>query len=102
MALFTAVPASILGWIVSAIMIPATVYVSLKIFRKHRALNPLLVGAVWVLFAVVLDYFLIVVAFDVQDYYDLDIFIYYALTFLIPAGVGFQVRRSQASELQKT
>ena len=40
------------------------------------------------LIAVVFDYLLIVRAFNVQNYYGLDVFIYYGLTFLIPVAMG--------------
>jgi hypothetical protein len=45
-----------------------------------------------VLIAVVLDYLFIVQMFQ-ATYYEADVFVYYALTFLIPVGVGLYLQR---------
>jgi hypothetical protein len=52
------------------------------------------VGIVWVLIAVVFDYLFIVRLFQ-ATYYEADVFVYYALTFLIPVGVGFYLIQRQ-------
>jgi len=45
------------------------------------------VGLAWTLLAVVLDYVFIVQLFG-ASYYEVDVYFYYALTFLMPVGVG--------------
>jgi hypothetical protein len=90
MILFSFVPATMIGWIVLPVMIPITVYVSFwRLKRGAKSLSYiLLVAAAWTAIAVTFDYALLVKAFNVQNYYDFDVMIYYSLTFLIPAVVG--------------
>lgn len=90
MALFAFIPTAMIGWIVLPIMVPVTVYVSiwrLKTVAKSISYI-LIVAATWTSIAVAFDYVFLVGAFDVQNYYDFDVLIYYALTFLIPVIVG--------------
>lgn len=47
--------------------------------------------------AVVLDYLFIVQLFQ-ADYYQADVFLYYALTFLTPVGVGLYLIESRRSK----
>jgi hypothetical protein len=95
MVLFLFVPATAIGLIVLPIMIPVTVYFSYTRLRAGAKSVPylVLVGATWALIAVALDYALLVNAFNVQDYYDLDVSMYYALTFLVPVLVGLEYKR---------
>lgn len=80
----------ILGWILIAVFTPITIAITWWWFRERSL--PLVyyveVGAVWALIAIVLDYLFIVQLFQ-TPYYNLDVFIYYILTFLIPVAVGF-------------
>jgi len=52
------------------------------------------VGIAWALAAVVLDYLFIVMLFNSPAYYSLHIYLYYALMFLIPVGVGMYLNRN--------
>ncbi|VVB63623.1 Uncharacterised protein [uncultured archaeon] len=52
------------------------------------------VGVGWALIAIVLDYLFIVLLFQ-ANYYGIDVFVYYAVTFLIPVGVGLFLNRSR-------
>ena len=52
------------------------------------------VGVAWVLIAIVLDYLFIVLLFH-ANYYGIDVFVYYAVRFLIPVGVGLFLNRSE-------
>lgn len=90
------VPTYMIGWFVLPIGIPITIYVALKRLKnssKH-ALYYLIVAITWVLIATVFDYIFIVKAFNAQNYYDLDVFIYYILTFLIPLFIGMKYGRT--------
>lgn len=95
MASFAFVPAAMIGWIVLPIMIPVTVYAAIRRLKTGaKSVSYILaVAATWTLLAVGFDYVFLVVAFDAQNYYDFDVMIYYALTFLIPALVGAKYRK---------
>lgn len=97
MMLFAFVPLSVLGWFVLAVLIPVAIFIAYKRFRgmKAPALYFLFVAASWVSLAVVFDHLFIVKAFNVQNYYDVDVFIYYALTFFIPLSMGLKYRKSE-------
>lgn len=85
-----------MGWIISAIFAPVTIVITWLWFRARDL--PLLyfvkVGIVWTVIAIVLDYLFIVQLFQ-ATYYETDVFVYYALTFLIPAGVGLYLKWSR-------
>lgn len=96
LALFVTPLAPVMGWIITAIFTPVTVAVAW--WRLRGRDRPLayaaLVGLAWTAIAVVLDYLFIVLLFR-ADYYALDVLVYYALTFLIPVGVGLYLARSR-------
>ena len=96
MIFFPFVPANLLGIPILLIMIPVTVYAVFKRFKnsKHQLAYYAAVGFAWLAIAVVLDYFILVKAFNVQNYYDADVMVYYALTFLIPVAVGIKYGQS--------
>jgi hypothetical protein len=86
-----------LGWIILVIFTPFTIRVTWWWFRsrKHLSLQYYAgVGVAWALIAVVLDYLFIVLLFKATTYYAPDVFLYYALMFLIPAGVGLYRERA--------
>ncbi len=78
-----------LGWILIAIFTPFTIIITWWWFRAREL--PLLyyaeVGLAWMMIAVVFDYLFIVQVFR-TPYYNLDVIVYYVLTFLVPIGVG--------------
>ncbi len=92
MLLFPFVPVSLIGLPILAVLIPVTIFVAYKRFKKISAPSSyyLLVAVVWVLFPVILDYLFLVKAFNVQNYYDLDLIVYYISTFLIPLVIGLK------------
>lgn len=94
MILFAFMPAAVIGWIVLPVMIPVTVYVSFARLKKNATSVSyvLFVALTWTVIAVAFDYVFLVSAFNVQNYYDFDVLLYYALTFLIPAIVGIKRR----------
>jgi hypothetical protein len=93
--LFFSPLANVMGWIITAVFTPVTIAITWLWFRT-RCL-PLTyyvrVGAVWTVIAVVLDYLFIVLMFQ-TTYYGADVFVYYALTFAIPVGVGLYLIRT--------
>ena len=88
----------IMGWIITVVFTPFTILVTWWWFLKRERL-PLKyyagVGVAWMVIAVVLDYLFIVRLFNATTYYAPDVFLYYALAFLIPVGVGWYLDRAE-------
>lgn len=93
-ALFFSPLAGSLGWIITAVFTPVSIAITWWWFRRRGL--PLIyyagVGVAWTAIAVVFDYLFIVLLFQAV-YYAPDVFVYYALTFLIPVGVGLYLNR---------
>jgi hypothetical protein len=97
LVLFFSSYAGILGWILLIIFTPITIAVTWWWFRKRKDLTLeyyAKVGVVWVVIAVVFDFLFIVQLFQAH-YYAPDVFVYYAMTFLIPVGVGFYLIQNE-------
>lgn len=91
--LFFAVPSSLIGWVIMPIGIIITLWVLLKKIKSRSFKYYLLLALVWTLVAVVLDYFFLVKMLKPADgYYKLDVYFYYALTFVLPLIVGLGKR----------
>lgn len=91
MMLFTAVSPSVIGWIIMPIGIIITLWVLLKKVKADSFQYYVLLAIIWTLIAVVFDYFFLVKAFKPADgYYKLDVYLYYALTFILPLIVGWR------------
>ena len=90
LVLFFSSYAVVMGWILLVIFTPVTIAITYLWFRRREHLSLKYfseVGVAWVLIAVVLDYLFIVLIFQ-ATYYGPDVFVYYAVTFLIPVGIG--------------
>ena len=91
MILFSLVPTSMIGWIITPIGVAITLWVLWKKVHGDSLQYYALVAIVWTLIAIVFDYFFIVKAFQPADgYYKFDVYLYYALTFLLPLVVGWR------------
>ena len=90
LALFFSPYADIMGWIITPVFTPITIAITWLWFRARNLVFTYYIGVGigWTLIAVILDYIFIVQLFQ-ATYYGFDVFLYYALTFLIPAGVGY-------------
>lgn len=89
--LFAFVPAAILGWVIMPIGIIITLWILLKKIKGDTFKYFVLLGLVWTLIAIVLDYLLLVKVFKPADgYYKLDVYLYYILTFALPLIVGWR------------
>jgi hypothetical protein len=79
-----------IGWVLFAIFLPLTLYVPYRRFRKRKESVKyyLFVSATWMLIAIAFDYMFIVRLFSSTNYYKLDVFVYYAATFLAPFLIG--------------
>lgn len=89
--LFKAVPQNLLGWVIMPISIIIMLWVLFKKVKAGSFQYYALLAVVWVLIAVVFDYFFLVEMFNLADgYYKLDVYLYYALTILLPLVVGWR------------
>jgi hypothetical protein len=87
--LFMMVPVSIIGWIITPLATLFTLWVLIRKIKSSLLPYYLMIGLTWTALAVVLDYFLIVKAFNPADgYYKFDVYLYYVLTFTLPLIVG--------------
>ncbi len=94
--LFTIVPLYLLGWFIMPIGVTITLWVLFKKVKADSIKYYALLAIIWVLIAVVLDYFFLVKAFKPADgYYKLDVYLYYMLTFLLPLIVGWKKKIMQ-------
>ena len=93
--LFFFVPQSLVGWIIMPIGTLITVWILVrKISFPHFSFY-LWLGCIWLGLALVLDYIFLVSLFKPSDgYYKLDVYIYYALIFLLPVATGLIKKRS--------
>ncbi len=93
--LFMVVPPAMVGWVIMPIGIAVTLWVLLKRIKKTTLRHHVWLAIIWTLLAIFLDYFLLVQVFKPADgYYKLDVYLYYAFTFMLPVIVGW-VRRKK-------
>jgi hypothetical protein len=92
MMLFPFVAVAIMGRYIIAVMLPVTLYAAYKRFAglKETQGYYLLVGISWLHIAVAMDYVFLVKAFSVQNFYDTDIMVAYALSLLVPVAIGLR------------
>lgn len=83
--LFPVVPPSLIGWVILPIGTVITLWVLLKKVKGDSFQYYLFLAVVWTCIAIVFDYFFLVKVFKPADgYYKLDVYLYYALTFILP------------------
>lgn len=87
--LFVLVPRALIGWVIMPIATAITLWVLFKKITSNSIGYYLLVGIVWTLIAIVLDYTFIVKMLNPPDgYYKLDVQLYYLLILTLPIAVG--------------
>ncbi len=92
--LFFVLPPSLLGWVIMPIGIAIALFVSLKKVEPGDIQRYAQIAVAWTAMAIVLDYIFIVKMLNPADgYYKLDVYIYYALTFIIPLAAGIWKNR---------
>jgi hypothetical protein len=93
--LYFVLPKDVLGWVLFVVFLPVTLYVAYWRFHGRELSTGYLlsVAASWTLIAVVFDYVFIVMMLNAQGYYAADVFLYYAVTFLIPLAIGSKYRK---------
>jgi uncharacterized membrane protein YqaE (UPF0057 family) len=87
---FMFIPQSLLGWAIMPFGTAVTVWVLVKKVKGTTLQYYLKIAVVWTLIAIVFDYFFLVQLFKTSDYYKLDVYLYYFLTFLLPLVVGWR------------
>jgi hypothetical protein len=93
MILFFVVPSDMIGWVILPIGIIITLWVLLKKINGDSFNYYLLLAIAWTLIAIVFDYLFIVKALKpVDGYYKLDVYLYYALTFILPLAAYYRKR----------
>lgn len=93
--LFAIVPHNLLGWVIMPIGVIITLWVLFRKIHTTMFKDYLWLAIVWTVIAVVCDCLFLVKLFKPTDgYYKLDVYIYYALTFILPLLVGFWKRPS--------
>lgn len=87
-----------MGWIITPIGTVITLWVLFKKIHREQYMCYLGVAIFWTVIAVVMDCFFNVLLFNIgSSYYKLDIYIYYALTFILPLLVGaYKFRKTKA------
>lgn len=92
--LFPFVSPSMIGWVITPIGIALTLLVLFKKIKSTSLKHYFLIAITWTLIAIVFDYLFLVKLFKPTDgYYKLDVYLYYALTFILPLLVGFKKSR---------
>ena len=85
MILFFVAPQDMIGWVILPIGIIITLWVLFKKIKRDSFNYYLYMAIAWTLIAIVFDYLFIVKALKPADgYYKLDVYLYYALTFILP------------------
>lgn len=96
--LFSVVPAGMIGWVIMPIGIAITLWVLLKKVKIESFKHYILLAFIWMLIAIIFDYFFLVKVFKPADgYYKLDVYLYYLLTFILPAIVGLKMKRPESN-----
>ena len=94
--LFAFVPTSLIGWVIMPVGTVLTLWVLLKKIHCTSFPHYISIALVWALIAVVFDYlFLVLLLKPADGYYKLDVYVYYALTLLLPLGVGWYKHKTQ-------
>jgi hypothetical protein len=89
--LFSVVPPALLGWSIMPIGIAVALWILFEKVLGDSFKYYVWLALVWVVIAGVFDYFFLVKLFKPTDgYYKLDVYIYYALTFVLPLLVGWR------------
>jgi hypothetical protein len=89
MILFSIVPVSLIGWIIMPIGIVITLWVLFKKVKGSSFRYYLLLAIIWTLIAIVFDYlFIVKLLKPAVSYYKFDVYLYYALSFILPLIVG--------------
>jgi hypothetical protein len=82
------VPKNLIGWFVMPLGLVFTLWVLFKKIKREEFMCYIGLGVIWTILAVALDYVFLVKLLSATDYYKLDVYMYYILTFVLPIIVG--------------
>lgn len=92
------VPKNLLGWYIMPFGVIVTLWVLFKKIKRDSLACFFMVGLIWMIMAVVLDYVFLVKLLNATTYYKLDVYLYYSLTFLLPIIVGwYKLKKHKSS-----
>jgi hypothetical protein len=67
-----------------------TIWVLLKKVTVDSLNNYIILAVIWMFIAIIFDYLFLVRVFKpVDGYYKLDVYLYYAITFILPLTIGY-------------
>jgi hypothetical protein len=93
---FMLLPANLIGWAIMPIGIVIAVWILWKKVRGDSRRYFARLALVWVLIAIVCDYlFLVQLLQPAGGYYKIDVYVYYAVTFVLPLLVGWRKLRAK-------
>lgn len=96
---FMIIPAPMVGWFIMPIGTVITLWVLLKKVKRNSFWDYVLLAVIWTLLAIILDYFFLVKVFKPDDgYYKLDVYLYYALTCILPLVVGWSKKKQMGNK----
>jgi hypothetical protein len=87
---FTIVPKEQIGWYVMPLGILITLWVLAKKIKREKLMCYFGLGIIWTFLAVILDYVFLVKLLKANDYYKLDIYLYYIITLILPILFGIK------------
>jgi hypothetical protein len=94
--LFMFIPTFMVGWVIMPIGTTITLWVLLKKIKANSLRYYFQLAVIWALIAIVSDYLFLVKIFKPADgYYKLDVYLYYALTFILPLFVAWIIKRKK-------
>ncbi|MSP21677.1 MAG: hypothetical protein EXR66_01405 [Dehalococcoidia bacterium] len=95
--LFFVLPTSLIGWVVMPIGAVITLLVLTTKVERGALERYLKLAVAWSVLAIALDYVFIVKLLNQEDgYYKADVYLYYALTFLLPLAIGWRASSAAA------
>ena len=93
---FFLVPPAYVGWAIAPIGTAITLWVLIKKVKATDLRHYVVLAVVWTAIAVACDYlFLVRLLKPADGYYKLDVYLYYALTLLLPLLVGWRKSKKQ-------
>jgi hypothetical protein len=86
---FAFVPLNMIGWYILPIGTIVTLWVLFKKITRPQYMCYIGLGVIWTVMAVVLDYIFVVKLLKAESYYKPSVYLYYALTLVLPIIVGW-------------
>ncbi len=86
---FAFIPENLLGWVIAPFGWLVTILILFKKVKRDSLGCYLVVGIIWTIIAIILDYAFIVKLFGSNNYYKLDVYFYYFSTIILPVAIGW-------------